>query len=174
MAAARTQRVQRRRLRQQRLQAGGRQGTGQRLAGASMYAVAIATSPSKRAHQRGGGAAGALPLRRIGRWRQAGHEAARPALDLRQDLVGKPQQMGHRVQRHGKDRLRQRRGGQPLRHAQRCLDWSERRPDPGGALGAAWLTLALRRGWVRRALDDRALALTTKARRELPELFGAG
>ncbi len=58
------------------------------------------------------------------------------------------------------------------RFACACLDWSERRPHLGGALGAAWLQLSLRRGWVRQELDGRALALTPKARREMPELFG--
>jgi DNA-binding transcriptional ArsR family regulator len=58
------------------------------------------------------------------------------------------------------------------RFACACLDWSERRPHLGGALGAAWLQLSLRRGWVRQALDGRALALTPKAQREMPELFG--
>ena len=58
------------------------------------------------------------------------------------------------------------------RFACACLDWSERRPHLGGALGAAWLQLSLRRGWVRQALDGRALTLTPKARREMPELFG--
>lgn len=58
------------------------------------------------------------------------------------------------------------------RFACACLDWSERRPHLGGALGAACLQLALRRGWVRQQLDGRALALTAKARREVPELFG--
>ncbi|MFM9924276.1 helix-turn-helix transcriptional regulator [Variovorax sp. H27-G14] len=57
------------------------------------------------------------------------------------------------------------------RFACACLDWSERRPHLGGALGAAWLQLSLRRGWVRQALDGRALTLTPKARREMPELF---
>ena len=57
------------------------------------------------------------------------------------------------------------------RFACACLDWSERRPHLGGALGAAWLQLSLRRGWVRQALDSRELALTPKALRELPELF---
>ncbi|OUM02081.1 ArsR/SmtB family transcription factor [Variovorax sp. JS1663] len=58
------------------------------------------------------------------------------------------------------------------RFACACLDWSERRPHLGGALGAACLQLALRRGWVRQELDGRALALMPKARREMPELFG--
>ncbi len=53
-----------------------------------------------------------------------------------------------------------------------CLDWSERRPHLGGALGAACLQLAVRRGWVRQALDGRALTVTPKAEREMPELFG--
>lgn len=58
------------------------------------------------------------------------------------------------------------------RFACACLDWSERRPHLGGALGAAWLQLSLRRGWVRQALDGRELTLTPKAQREMPELFG--
>jgi DNA-binding transcriptional ArsR family regulator len=58
------------------------------------------------------------------------------------------------------------------RFACACLDWSERRPHLGGALGAACLQLSLRRGWVRQELDGRALALTPKAQREMPELFG--
>ena len=58
------------------------------------------------------------------------------------------------------------------RFACACLDWSERRPHLGGALGAACLQLALRRGWVRQALDGRELALTPRAQREMPELFG--
>jgi DNA-binding transcriptional ArsR family regulator len=57
------------------------------------------------------------------------------------------------------------------RFACACLDWSERRPHLGGALGAAWLQLSLRRGWARQELDGRALVLTPKARREMPELF---
>lgn len=57
------------------------------------------------------------------------------------------------------------------RFACACLDWSERRPHLGGALGAAWLQLSLRRGWVRQELDGRALTLTSKAQREMPELF---
>lgn len=58
------------------------------------------------------------------------------------------------------------------RFACACLDWSERRPHLGGALGAAWLELSLKRGWLRRDLDSRAVAVTPKARREMPALFG--
>ncbi len=53
-----------------------------------------------------------------------------------------------------------------------CLDWSERRPHLGGALGAALLDLALRRRWVQRDLDSRALGLTASGRRELQLRFG--
>lgn len=53
-----------------------------------------------------------------------------------------------------------------------CVDWSERRPHLGGALGAALLDLALERGWVERELDDRALEVTDKGRRELKKRFG--
>jgi len=58
------------------------------------------------------------------------------------------------------------------RFACACLDWSERRPHLGGALGAACLQLALRRGWVQQALDGRALTLTPAARRDAPQFFG--
>ena len=58
------------------------------------------------------------------------------------------------------------------RFAYDCLDWSERRPHLGGALGAAVLTLALRRGWLARDLDSRAVTVTDKGRRELRGRFG--
>ena len=58
------------------------------------------------------------------------------------------------------------------RIAVHCLDWSERRPHLGGALGAALLDLALRRRWVQRDLDSRALGLTASGRRELQLRFG--
>jgi hypothetical protein len=58
------------------------------------------------------------------------------------------------------------------RFACACLDWSERRPHLGGALAASLLQLSLERGWVRQDLDSRALAVTPRARREAPALFG--
>lgn len=61
---------------------------------------------------------------------------------------------------------------QRRRFACGCLDWSERRPHLAGALGAALLTSALRRGWVRRDLDSRALTVTSGGRRALRERFG--
>jgi DNA-binding transcriptional ArsR family regulator len=61
---------------------------------------------------------------------------------------------------------------QRRRFAYRCLDWSERRPHLGGALGAAVLALALRKQWLLRELDSRALLLTRTGRRELQARFG--
>jgi DNA-binding transcriptional ArsR family regulator len=58
------------------------------------------------------------------------------------------------------------------RFACACLDWSERRPHLGGALGAALLTLALKRKWVVEDRHDRALAVTPHGRRELAARFG--
>jgi DNA-binding transcriptional ArsR family regulator len=51
-----------------------------------------------------------------------------------------------------------------------CLDWTERRYHLGGALGAALLQLARRRGWVLQELDSRALRLTDSGRRALSRL----
>jgi DNA-binding transcriptional ArsR family regulator len=59
------------------------------------------------------------------------------------------------------------------RFAGACLDWSERRPHLGGALGAALLSLALARGWLERDLDSRALTVTPRGRKALAERLGA-
>jgi DNA-binding transcriptional ArsR family regulator len=58
------------------------------------------------------------------------------------------------------------------RFAYGCLDWSERRPHIGGALGAAVLHVALKRQWVSRDLDSRALTITSVGRREMQARFG--
>jgi DNA-binding transcriptional ArsR family regulator len=58
------------------------------------------------------------------------------------------------------------------RFAFACLDWSERRPHLGGALGAAVLRLLERRRWVDQDLDSRVLRLTAAGRRELDRRFG--
>jgi len=62
--------------------------------------------------------------------------------------------------------------GQRRRFAYACLDWSERRPHVGGALGAAILNMALSRKWVAREYDSRALTLTRTGRREFQARFG--
>jgi DNA-binding transcriptional ArsR family regulator len=53
-----------------------------------------------------------------------------------------------------------------------CLDWSERRPHLGGALGAALLNVVLKRKWLIPDLDSRALSVTGLGRRELGTRFG--
>ena len=58
------------------------------------------------------------------------------------------------------------------RFACACLDWSERRPHVGGALGAALLKVALKRKWVVQELDSRALDVTRVGRREMLTRFG--
>jgi len=58
------------------------------------------------------------------------------------------------------------------RFACACLDWSERRPHVGGALGAALLKIALKRRWVIQELDSRALDVTSLGRREMLSRFG--
>jgi hypothetical protein len=53
-----------------------------------------------------------------------------------------------------------------------CLDWSERRPHLGGALGAALLAVALKKKWVLQDLDSRALRVTRIGQREIEARFG--
>jgi DNA-binding transcriptional ArsR family regulator len=52
------------------------------------------------------------------------------------------------------------------RFACACLDWSERRPHLAGALGAALLDAALRRRWLVRDADSRAVQVSANGRRE--------
>jgi DNA-binding transcriptional ArsR family regulator len=58
------------------------------------------------------------------------------------------------------------------RFAFACVDWSERRPHLGGALGAAVLNIALKQKWVVRDLDSRALEVTSRGRREMAVRLG--
>jgi DNA-binding transcriptional ArsR family regulator len=53
-----------------------------------------------------------------------------------------------------------------------CVDWSERRPHLGGALGAALLEAALKKKWVVQERDSRALSITNFGRREMLSRFG--
>ncbi len=62
---------------------------------------------------------------------------------------------------------------QRRRFAFACVDWSERRPHIGGAVGAAILGVALKRKWVTQDLDSRALHVTSYGRREMLARFGA-
>jgi len=61
---------------------------------------------------------------------------------------------------------------QRRRFACACVDWSERRPHVGGAVGAALLNIALKRNWVIQDLDSRALTVTKTGRREMLARFG--
>jgi len=61
---------------------------------------------------------------------------------------------------------------QRRRFAYACVDWSERRPHVGGAVGAALLKVALRQKWVIQEVDSRALIVTKAGRREMLARFG--
>jgi DNA-binding transcriptional ArsR family regulator len=52
-----------------------------------------------------------------------------------------------------------------------CLDWTERRPHLGGAIGAALATRCFELGWVERMRDKRGLNITPKGERGLLEVF---
>ena len=58
------------------------------------------------------------------------------------------------------------------RFAYACVDWSERRPHIGGALGKAILQIALKYQWLVQDLDSRALTLTALGRRQMLARFG--
>jgi DNA-binding transcriptional ArsR family regulator len=61
---------------------------------------------------------------------------------------------------------------QRRRFAYACVDWSERRPHVGGAVGAALLNVALKRRWVIQDVDSRALSVTKVGRREMLTRLG--
>ena len=52
-----------------------------------------------------------------------------------------------------------------------CMDWSERRWHLAGVLGTALLHRCLDLGWVRRALEGRAVTVTAKGRRGFARTF---
>jgi DNA-binding transcriptional ArsR family regulator len=58
------------------------------------------------------------------------------------------------------------------RFAFACLDWSERRPHIGGAVGAALLHIALKKKWVAPDRETRAIRVTALGRRELAARLG--
>ena len=65
---------------------------------------------------------------------------------------------------------------QPARSRRRrafaCLDWTERRPHLGGALGAALLQRVVEGGWIVRDATSRAVHVTPKGRRALKRHLG--
>lgn len=96
-------------------------------------------------------------------WLSGGSKGRNKAYDLPIDGTKALQNLGIEVEEIR--RLRRR-------FACACLDWSERRPHLGGALGAALLKIALRRKWVLQDLDSRALEVTSVGRREMLTRFG--
>jgi hypothetical protein len=68
--------------------------------------------------------------------------------------------------RCGKCQARRRRLAYP------CIDWSERRPHLGGALGAALLECLERRKWVEGDPGSRALSMSRAGSRELRASLG--
>jgi DNA-binding transcriptional ArsR family regulator len=56
--------------------------------------------------------------------------------------------------------------------ARACVDWSERRPHIGGALGAALLEELLRRRWLTRIAAGRVLRVTPSGREGLRDALG--
>src|SRR4051812_6601740 len=53
-----------------------------------------------------------------------------------------------------------------------CVDWSEQRHHMSGAAGRALAARLLELGWIRRADSGRAVFVTDRGRRELPEALG--
>jgi len=90
------------------------------------------------------------------RWLSASSQHDGNAYDLTPDGVRAFQALGIDL---GATRTLRRR------FAFACLDWSERRPHVGGALGAAILNLALKRRWVTQDLDSRVLGITSVGQR---------
>jgi DNA-binding transcriptional ArsR family regulator len=63
--------------------------------------------------------------------------------------------------------------GKGRRHLCRaCLDWTERRPHIGGAIGAALAERWLALGWITRAKDSRAVSVTPAGERGFRESLG--
>lgn len=96
-------------------------------------------------------------------WLRAGPSSTHHAYDLTPDGTKAFEALGIDIQ--AVRTLRRR-------FAFACLDWSERRPHIGGGLGAAFLSVALKKKWVLQDLDSRALGVTSLGRREMLSRFG--
>ena len=62
--------------------------------------------------------------------------------------------------------------GRRRRFCRPCLDWSERRPHLGGAVGAALARRSFALGWIERVRDSRAVAITAVGRDGFRAAFG--
>lgn len=58
------------------------------------------------------------------------------------------------------------------RFCRSCLDWTERRPHIGGAVGAALARRCFEIGWTERKKDSRAVIVTATGRKGFRETFG--
>ncbi len=56
--------------------------------------------------------------------------------------------------------------------ARRCIDWSERRPHIGGALGAALMTRFQEDGWLRKPAGQRKISVTSIGQHGFWNVFG--
>jgi DNA-binding transcriptional ArsR family regulator len=62
--------------------------------------------------------------------------------------------------------------GKRRRFCRPCIDWSERRPHLGGAVGAALAQHCFALGWIERVKDSRAVAITPRGRESFLARFG--
>jgi len=62
--------------------------------------------------------------------------------------------------------------GRRRRFCRPCIDWSERRPHLGGAVGAALAQHCFALGWIERLKDTRAVAITSVGRDGFRARFG--
>jgi DNA-binding transcriptional ArsR family regulator len=74
------------------------------------------------------------------------------------------------MQDFGIDLAAARRRGRVFCRA--CLDWTERRPHVGGALGSALATRCFDLDWLARTRGSRALTITSAGRKGFAETFG--
>lgn len=93
-------------------------------------------------------------------------------------LLDDEEPRGYRVTEPGLDALRElgvdvaaATGARRRKLACACMDWSERRPHLGGALGAAWLQAMLAQGWLDPDPDSRALRVTRRGLSRLERLL---
>jgi DNA-binding transcriptional ArsR family regulator len=105
------------------------------------------------------------------------HLAGRLGVELRRQLeqdqcltlVGE----GYELEPRGIERLAPLLGcGAPAPPGKRCIDWTERHPHIGGALGDVLLSALIEHGWLRRVRDRRVLEITPAGDRGLRSLLG--
>jgi len=63
-------------------------------------------------------------------------------------------------------------GAKRRRFCRSCLDWTERRPHIGGAIGAALANRCFDLGWAERIKHNRAVIVTESGKRGFLETFG--